>query len=629
MHTPRATLSKQHLAQAQSRRGRPVSSILIDDGHVAPRVMAGALAEAGRSGAPIARVLEAESLATREDVLAAQAYHYGALVLRRADMPPEEALSALLPADFCLQFGVLPWMKVGDTLMLATSRPEAFEQVLPLLPRDLGPVTMALTLESDIHEEIATRHGAALASAAENWRAPEDSCRDVNAGDRRGIVIGTIMALTCLLTLLIYPAAFFAVGLVLALGSLVLSQLLKLAALAATSRRRVPAPPPLIPDRPPEISLMVPLFHEKEIAETLVKRLTRLMYPRALLDVVLVLEAEDEQTRQALGRADLPPWCRVVEVPPGSVTTKPRALNYAFHFTRGDIVGVYDAEDAPAPDQLIRVAEEFARAPKDVACLQGILDFYNPRANWLSRCFSMEYASWFRIVLPGIARLGLAVPLGGTTIFFRRSALEDVQGWDAHNVTEDADLGLRLARNGYVTKLIPTVTREEANNRFWPWIKQRSRWLKGYGITWWVHSRRPLRLWRELGAKRFFGMQLMFLGSLLQFGLAPILWSFWLVLFGLPHPLDPWLTTDTILWLTVIFLSAEAISLLVGVAAVARSPHRSLFPWVPTLFAYFPLGTAALYKALWETMTQPFYWDKTQHGHSAPDQPGADIPNEH
>ncbi|WGW03338.1 glycosyltransferase family 2 protein [Tropicibacter oceani] len=628
MSTQSRQLVIGHLSQAQARRGQPISRILMDDGQVAPRSMVGALAEASRTGQTISRVLEAESLASRQDILAAQAQHYGAMVLRRDDTPPDPDLARLLPAEFCLMHGVLPWMRLGDTLLLATARPEDYETLLGILPGGLGPVMMALTLEADVHDEIAARHGDALANRAETWRAPEDSCRDINSAGRGAIVVAALAAGLCLLLLAFAPAVFFGGALLMALGSLVASQGMKLAALLALPRRQAPAGAATLPKNPPTMSILVPLFKEEEIAETLIARLTRLTYPKALLDVVLILEAGDDCTHRALARTRLPPWCRVIEVPPGAVTTKPRAMNYAFRFTRGQIIGVYDAEDAPAPDQLTRVAEHFSRAPPNVACLQGILDFYNPRANWLSRCFAVEYASWFRVLLPGLARLGLAVPLGGTTIFFRRAALEAVQGWDAHNVTEDADLGFRLARQGYVTELIPTATREEANNRFWPWIKQRSRWLKGYGITWWVHSRRPRQLWRELGPKRFAGMQILLMGTLLQFALAPVLWSFWLVLFGLPHPLDPHLTRPVILTLTALFLSAEAISIVIGLAAVARSPHRGLTPWVPTLFAYFPLGTLAIYKALYETLFKPFYWDKTQHGHSAPDSPAADIPGD-
>jgi cellulose synthase/poly-beta-1,6-N-acetylglucosamine synthase-like glycosyltransferase len=99
----------------------------------------------------------------------------------------------------------------------------------------------------------------------------------------------------------------------------------------------------------------------------------------------------------------------------------------------------------------------------------------------------------------------MVLPLGGTTLFFRRHILEELGGWDAHNVTEDADLGVRLARKGYKTELVSTVTYEEANCKAWPWVKQRSRWLKGFLITYFVHMRRPRRLLSDLGLRRFFG----------------------------------------------------------------------------------------------------------------------------
>ena len=154
------------------------------------------------------------------------------------------------------------------------------------------------------------------------------------------------------------------------------------------------------------------------------------------------------------------------------------------------------------------------------AC-KGCLISITPRVNWLSRCFTIEYATWFRVILPGLARMGLPIPLGGTTLFFRRTILDRLGGWDAHNVTEDADLGIRLARHGYRTELIPTTTYEEANCRPWPWVRQRSRWLKGYAVTWAVHMRNPARLWRDLGPWRFFGVQVLFVGTLSQFITAP------------------------------------------------------------------------------------------------------------
>ena len=216
----------------------------------------------------------------------------------------------------------------------------------------------------------------------------------------------------------------------------------------------------------------------------------------------------------------------------------------------------------------------------------------------MSRCFTIEYATWWRLILPGIARLGLVIPLGGTTLFFRRDILEKLGGWDAHNVTEDADLGVRLARHGYRTELLPTVTHEEANCRPWRWVRQRSRWLKGFMITYFVHMRHPRQLLRELGWKRVMGLQVIFLATFSQFAAAPFLWS------------------GAVWVMTVLFICAEALSLILGLAAVSGRAHRHLLPWVPTMPFYFPLGALAAYKALHEMIAQPFFWDKTQHGYA-------------
>ncbi len=358
----------------------------------------------------------------------------------------------------------------------------------------------------------------------------------------------------------------------------------------------------------------MPLFRERDIAPRLIKRLGRLTYPRELLDILLVVEEEDLTTRAALSASPLPRWMRVVVVPGGPIKTKPRAMNYAVNFARGSIIGIYDAEDAPEPDQIHKIVRRFHERGPEVACLQGVLDYYNPRTNWLARCFTVEYASWFRVVLPGLARMGFVVPLGGTTLFFRRAALQALGGWDAHNVTEDADLGLRLARHGYRAELIDTVTEEEANCRALPWVKQRSRWLKGYAITWAVHMRDPRLLWRQLGPMRFFGVQVLFLGTLSQFLLSPVLWSFWLVALGLWHPLDGVIPHWAALWLIGLFLLTEAVNIAVAAWAVRGRKHRHLLPWVPTLHFYFPLGALAAWKAAYEVLARPFYWDKTQHG---------------
>ena len=206
------------------------------------------------------------------------------------------------------------------------------------------------------------------------------------------------------------------------------------------------------------------------------------------------------------------------------------------------------------------------------------------------------------------------MPLGGTTLFFRRQILEDLGGWDAHNVTEDADLGVRLARAGYRTELIDSVTQEEANGRAWPWVKQRSRWLKGYAITYAVHMRSPRQLMRDLGLKRFLGVQMLFLGTLSQFVLQPVLWSFWLIPFGIAHPIQTLLPPIGFWLLAAVFFGSEIINFAISAIALKAAKKTWLIKWAVTLQVYFTLAALAAYKGLFELAWKPFYWDKTMHG---------------
>lgn len=611
-----AALSVVASCPRQDRR-LPLGRILQDMGVLSPENLMKALEIQAQQAGALGDILVARGMISDADLTAALSRQFSTACFTADSPPPDPALIDRFGVHRCLAIDCVPWRIAGDVTIVATAHPARFARHRRALEHVFGPVAMVIISQTDLHQTITRLRKNRLKLWAETCVSEQQSCRSLLGGRLGRVLCGIFLAL--LLGVLILPA-WVLTGLTLMTAVvLIASSVLKLAALLANLRRSLPRAPQSptvtqIAHRKPIVSVMVPLFKEPDVIPRLINRLSRLTWHRDLLDILLVVEEHDHATRAALARQTLPRWMRVILVPDAKLKTKPRALNFAMLFARGSIIGVYDAEDAPEPDQIHRVVRCFQQGPDNLACVQGVLDFYNSRANWLSRCFTIEYAVWFRVILPGIQRLGLAVPLGGTTLFFRRDILEQLGGWDAHNVTEDADLGIRLARHGYFTQLLPTVTYEEANCHPLAWVKQRSRWLKGYAVTWLVHMREPRLLWRQLGPKRFWGVQVMFLGTLVQSTFAPLLWSFWLILIGLGHPLQSTLGQPVLIVLAVAFFAAEVIGFAIAWIALRAHGHRYLRWWILTLPGYFPLAVLAVYKALWEIVTAPFYWDKTPHG---------------
>ncbi|NPD16240.1 glycosyltransferase [Xinfangfangia sp. D13-10-4-6] len=547
-----------------------------------------------------------------KDLLAAAARHFGACTIDPVQEPPEASAIDRLGTDFCQRHGILPWRRIGGVTVVLTARPEIFTRLRQVIEGRLGPVMMALAPSTQIAAALNLMRGPQIAHSAGMRVAAELSCR--NWGGRALQLRAATLVALALVAITNFPIVSGLSILFFVFVAMAASTVFKIICAVTTLRRPPVCDHKTVPGPLPKVSILVALYRESDIAPRLVRRLSRLDYPRDLLEVVLAVEEEDSLTREALQSAGLPAWMQIVVVPPGRIKTKPRALNVALDHCHGAIIGVYDAEDAPEPDQIRRVVARFRQSDSSLACLQGVLDYYNPATNWIARMFTIEYAAWFRLILPGVARLGLMVPLGGTTLFFRRDVLEELGAWDAHNVTEDADLGIRLARKGYRTALMTTVTREEANCRPLAWIRQRSRWIKGHMMTWIVHMRHPRRLWREVGTPAFIGFQVMFLGAALQTLLAPLLWSFWLIAFGLPHPLAEALPQGVMMVLLTTFILAAVVDFTLGILALRQAGHRISKLWVFTLHFYQPLATFAGFKALWELITHPFYWDKTSHG---------------
>lgn len=423
-------------------------------------------------------------------------------------------------------------------------------------------------------------------------------------------------------------------------------------------------------DEWPIYTVLVPLYREEAVATKILANLKALDYPHHRLDVKFLLEADDPGTLAAIERDGIPQWCEVIIVPDAQPKTKPRACNHGLQRARGEYLVIFDAEDRPEPDQLKKAVSAFAQHPPQVVCLQAQLAYHNHKQNLLTRWFTIEYNVWFQRYLSGLHRLGGPLPLGGTSNHFKMEALRRLDGWDPFNVTEDCDLGIRLHVAGQRTATLDSVTWEEANSRVGNWLRQRSRWLKGYLVTHIVWCRRPLYLaWQlgPLGTFRFFCSILGIAGlAILNLALWTILsvyavvmcrdllagWSMgeilalppeigdgrwsWPLLYlrgdsdagvwiGLAHwfgvgdqlpAQDPLWSVLSVLFagVTLVLLLSNFVFVIINMIFGHRAGQRGLI--VAALFTplYWVLISLAGWKGLWQLCFNPHKWEKTVHG---------------
>ena len=367
----------------------------------------------------------------------------------------------------------------------------------------------------------------------------------------------------------------------------------------------------------PVYSILVPMYQEPESLAQLVQALRQMDYPGAKKDVQLLLEEDDSATRKAAAATVLPPGFRITLVPKSFPRTKPKACNVGLETARGVYLVIYDAEDRPEPDQLRKAVAAFAKVGPEVVCLQSKLSFYNPRQNLLTRWFTAEYAAWFDLSLPGLSALGAVIPLGGTSNHFLTARLRELRGWDAYNVTEDCDLGVRIYRLGYRSRMLNTTTWEEACGEFPFWIRQRTRWVKGYIQTYFVHMRNPVRLLRELGFENFLHFQLLVGGIVFSFLINPLFWFMALLWFALR------LELLTHLFPGLVFIMA-AFCLFAGnfvfayMAAVGcyRRRYFDLVKYALLTPLYWIMMSYSGWRAFGQFFANPFHWEKTRHGFS-------------
>jgi cellulose synthase/poly-beta-1,6-N-acetylglucosamine synthase-like glycosyltransferase len=363
-------------------------------------------------------------------------------------------------------------------------------------------------------------------------------------------------------------------------------------------------PPRKSDEELPIYTILVPLFKEAEVFNDLITSLLALDYPQHKLDIILLLEADDVETIDVVTSRPLPPCFRLLLIPAGYPRTKPRACNFGLLQAQGEYVVVYDVEDRPEPDQLRKAIHVFRQQGTSLFCVQCRLNYYNVRQNVLTRLFTLEYSFWFDLLLTGLNVLRAPIPLGGTSNHFQTEALRKFGGWDSYNVTEDCDLGIRIALAGYQTLVIDSTTWEEANSQMHNWIRQRSRWVKGYIQTYLVHMRNPARSCHRLGLKNFISFQLVVGGAPLVLLSAPFLWVVTAIAY--------FRSFDSINLLPLVPYFATF--LFFGICGAIVRRNYDLLKYTLLLPGYYALQSFAAWKGLFQLFAKPHYWEKTRHG---------------
>lgn len=613
----------------QSHAAGPLGQALVEAGLLTLEGLERALGAARDWNVPLGQAVLALGLVRPRAFYRALATHLRLGFVDVLETPPPRMNFRIEELDFYLEAACIPVARDTGAVMLAA--PDPFHAALVLArfratgrPAPEGRANFCVTARLDVMWtlqdvfETELRHRARLSLAETDpdhsayARAPAAMRRAALAGGAvlaGGLALAPGLALGWLNLVL---GAFFS----LLIGIKALAIPYGLMASRARKLRRAPAIPP--DAALPVYTILVPLRDEAEVLPLLAQALREIDYPPAKLDIKLVIEGDDVETLAKAKALGMESHVEFVRVPPGEPRTKPKACNHALMFARGEYLVIYDAEDQPDPMQLKKAVAAFRQAPPEVACLQASLSFFNSAENWLTSQFTVEFNTWFDLVLPTAERLGMPIPLGGTSTHFRTDILRAVGAWDPYNVTEDADLGIRLAQKGYRCQVLDSTTHEEANCVTGNWIRQRSRWIKGYMQTWLVHMRHPLEALRRMGPAGFFGFQVLIGGSIASALAHPLVWIAAMAGLALDGSALAFVASGEVPALLMGFnLSLLAggyvISVAAGITAVLLRGAPRLVLQAPMMLFYWPLISLAAYKALVQLVTRPHFWEKTDH----------------
>ncbi len=601
--------------------------MLISGGLIDTETGTRALAQAAASASPVESVLIAAGKVQRADVYRLLAAEWGLPFAELSDAPLDPELGELIDPQRLVDEGWYPIGRNNGRVVVATVHEPDERRRVEVESAIGSPVEFVVSTTWDVDTAIVRGARRPILDKASLglWHRDENlSARTVLITRQKvGIAIAIALLIAC--AVLAPKVALSLVSMLVAFGFLVTIAFKFVVCLRGAQLERrggITAEEVAAVDDAelPVYTVLVPVFREANVVADLVANLADLDYPKEKLQILLLLEEDDVETREAAAAADPPGTIMFVTVPRGHPQTKPKACNVGLFLARGDLLVIYDAEDRPDPDQLKKAYIAFERGDAQLACVQAALNYWNVDDNALTRMFTLEYSFWFDYMLPGLEAYRLPIPLGGTSNHFRTSTLRELGGLDPFKVTEDADLGIRASALGYTVGVVNSTTYEEANSHYGNFIRQRSRWIKGYMQTMLVHGRRPLQLVREAGLKQSLAFALLVGGTPLSFLCVPPLYAlFVLSLFVAPDTLAPYFPS-WVLWVSLVnLLVGNVLMVYVSMMGAFKRRRYELVAWALLNPLYWLLHSFAAYKALWQLIRKPHYWEKTDHGLSSAD----------
>lgn len=614
-------VDEEGLHVAHPARGRLLGEMLIQRGLVSPEELDEALEIQERSGSRLGEIVHHSGLIGDEELAQVLADQFRVPLMDLSDVDPDPAALGMIPEQLCRDYRLVPVDVDDEFLYVAVADALDDETAAALEQHTTLRIRAYLTTRQSIDNLLQRIYADQYVRTARTellTRFPEDCANRVLSGGQTVFLIGLIVV--TLICFVIWPRPTVIAIVVASITFYMSSSLYKFKLIYDSLGRRneiVVSEEELITldeRQLPVYTILVPLYREAEVLPRLVGHIEDLDYPKAKLDVKLLVEQDDEETIETIESMNLLPHFRTVVVPDAQPKTKPKACNYGLLQADGEYVVIYDAEDRPDPDQLKKSVIAFQRVGPHVACVQCKLNYFNQDQNMLTRWFSTEYSMHFDLILPGLDAQEAPIPLGGTSNHFIKDRLIEIGGWDPFNVTEDADLGIRLHKAGYETAMLDSTTLEEANSELFNWVRQRSRWVKGYIQTYLVHMRHPVRLLRQIGWKSWFSFQMM-VGGTAIFLLNPIYWGLTTI----------WLFTESGLiesFFPGFVYYAAAFQLFVGnfvfmYLNVAGSVQRGYFDLAKYALlspVYWGLMSIGAWKGFIQLFYRPFYWEKTVHG---------------